>query len=477
MCLRSLTLGALFGLHAIVALASPRGIIPLRPSYANTTQPTPTSTASICDSKCSVEYPQISALQWIPETQVVYTTSITVATMLLEIVMSANTTLFTRTGIAYNDPLPSDYNFLTVGTNVAGTAMVTFPVPQSDGMTFYSRVAYPTPFLDYSWEYHWQGVLQTHNKAFEPSCATATPEPSEVPLREHPEYPQPKGELSPGRFDPFGTSHVPIWGPYKDEPDALFFQVAFPSESAFSSCESVNPSTPLPTEYTTAKYVTVTTTLYGNRTYSATAPGVIIQPSETGWEVTTTGSKKAPQLVGIEKTATGFETTEPWGGRGSRVFSSGIQAQASPTHAPAQFAAVPTPVYTLVPTVVDGQSTTIPAFILPGSSATATIGQTVMINSQPTVLSAPSAVLTIIPTTVNGVATSVSIYLIGGTSTATPGQTVTIDGSTTVLSNAPTSAAGPQATNKPSSGGVAERWKVSWNAVLVGVSAFALAWL
>jgi hypothetical protein len=96
------------------------------------------------------------------------------------------------------------------------------------------------------------------------------------------------------------------------------------------------------------------------------------------------------------------------------------------------------PVYTLIKTVVDSRTTEVPVFIFPGSSEPATLSQTVTLNDQTTVLAPPKAIFTTVSTTVDGVATKVPVYVISGSSTALLGQTVTIDGTVSVLST-PTS--------------------------------------
>lgn len=92
-----------------------------------------------------------------------------------------------------------------------------------------------------------------------------------------------------------------------------------------------------------------------------------------------------------------------------------------------------TPIFTFVPTTINGRPTAVPVFVLPGSSSTATIGQTVTFGGRTTILQAPTAIFAIVPTTVNGLATSTPAFIISGTSTASIGQTVTIDGQPTVL--------------------------------------------
>jgi hypothetical protein len=414
-------------------------------------------------------------VQWIPESQIVYTTKIVVATVSVFMRAGDNTTTPVRSETVYG-AVPSEYSLYSLGTDAQGTAVITLPIPQPDGGTTWSEFTYPTPYIDYATEYRWQGVLQTQDAKFEPICATVSPKFDIVELPKHYEYPQPKGPLSPGRFDPFGSEHKPLLVPIKDEPDKLYFDVAYPSESAFSSCSSVPPSGPLPTEYFAPKFVTEYTTV----PYTPSTAGVIvIQPTASGWEETTTTttrpSLQQPAVPHIPSTADGFEdrTTKPRSG-GSTASSvadhientaTGFgdrppQAQntpkpnqrppsvpdvivslinnnpgvfnPAPTAAP-QLAA-PTPFFTYVPTVINGQSTTIPAYILPGSSATATIGQEVTINGQATVLAAPEAVFTMVPTTINGVATSVPAYIISGTSTAALGETVVLNGQTTILS-------------------------------------------
>ncbi|KAL5379221.1 hypothetical protein PMIN03_011396 [Paraphaeosphaeria minitans] len=91
------------------------------------------------------------------------------------------------------------------------------------------------------------------------------------------------------------------------------------------------------------------------------------------------------------------------------------------------------PVFTFKSTSINGQPTATPIFILPGSSSTATIGQTVSLKGQTTVLVAPSAIFAFVPTIINGVATSAPAFIISGTSTASIGQTVNLNGQPTVL--------------------------------------------
>lgn len=411
-------------------------------------------------------------MQWIPETQIIYTTKITVATVSVIITTSGNSTWppTTRTVFGY---VPPEYALYSLAADEQGTAVVSVPIPQSDGLTSWLPLTYPTPYFDYSTEYRWQGVLRTHDKASSPACATVTPKPANVPLLLHPEYPQPKGEFRPGKIDLFGNEHKPLWAPVKDEPDKLFFDAAFPMESAFSFCESIPAASPLPTQYEAPKFVTDYTTVY---TSPETVGVIIIQPSASGWEITSTSEKccsKSMQIPHLESSQPGFDTKKqtptskpPPGivttsaaihieisasGFGTRPSINPPQAQHTeepeapskskppnvvtlyPSLPPAVAVAVPTPVFTSISTDIDGQPTTIPAYILPGSGETATIGQSVTINGQPTILAMPPTWFTMVPTAMNGIAMSVPVYIISGTGTATLGQTVTIDGKPTVL--------------------------------------------
>ncbi|KAF2184968.1 hypothetical protein K469DRAFT_688198 [Zopfia rhizophila CBS 207.26] len=492
----------------------------------------------------------MSALEWVPTEKIVYTTKITVATIVYEIFTSLNDILFTLSSTEYNR-LPQGYTVQALDTNSDGTAVATLPILQSDGEKIYSILTYPTPYVDYSTEYHWLGTLPTHDKSYDLVCATAHPSPSNIPLYQHPEYNQPKLAPHPDEEDPSGTSHTLVWLPIAQEPDASFFQAAFPSESAFFACTSLPPSLVPVTGITTAKFITESRTVYS---VPVTQPAPHTENSVTGFEPPSTRPTVSIGVIRIQSSAPGLETTVLGGGgksvtvglhlessvsgfkpgpqaqqtgrpeqpTGNRelslpeiligiiagnpaIFSSGIAAQqathtpnpgnpgnqANPT--PAAAVGVPTPAFTLVSTVVNGQSTTIPAYILPGSSETATIGQTITLNGTPTILSLPSTFFTMIPTTINGIATSVPAYIINATSTATIGQTVTINGIPTVLiapsqsvlsegglTGTSVGGGGPQATGAGGGGngeGVAAGIGVSWWGIIAAFIMGIVGWL
>lgn len=453
-------------------------VVPIFP-MRNSTKPKPTPTDSDrCEAACTVYYPEITALSWVPEYQVVYTTEITVGTVNVVIMTNGNMTLGSVTETVYGY-VPSEYNLYMRTTDADGTAAVDVPITLSDGNIFFSHHAYPTPYLDYSTEYHWEGVLPTHNKEFSPVCATATAEAANAILPKHPEYPQPK-EVFPSTEDPLGAEHIPLWVSVADEPDKDFFDVAFPSESAFTYCKSQSGKPPVTTQFSAPKFLYETTTIYTEpwskgfvhdestatgfdeqtttRTRHISFKSPHLESTADGWEETpaetpTGVPDSQPQIPHFQSTATGFEppdahqTANPPADIPNAIASiinnnPGIftppanrpntvarPAVATPAPAPAN----PTPRFTLVPTVVGGQTTTVPAFILPDSDAVATIGQEVTINGQATVLAAPPAVFTEVPTTINGVPTMSPAFIISGTSTASIGQTVTLNGQPTVL--------------------------------------------
>jgi hypothetical protein len=405
-----------------------------------------------------------------------------VATISVIYTTLGNFTVPPRTETVYNT-VPPEYSLYDVGADEQGTAVVTVPITESGGSISMKAFTYPTPYIDYLSEYHWNGVLQTHNKEFEPVCTTSNQEFANVPLAKHPEYPQLSEVPTPGENDSLGNQHRPLWVPIQDERNKTFFDYVFPSESAFLLCKSALATTPLPSQFSAPKFVTVYTTIY---TTPQTADAPDVQPTATGWEETSLPCcRHTPAIPHIQSTASGFEggsgsvtrkpavgpsvsskvvheesTTTGFGGRpphpplaqntanpGSPgnnappglpdilvnvinknlgLFSSAIQSQEART--------TPTAVFTFVTTILDGRPTTILAFVLPGSSATATIGETVTLNGQATVLSAPETLFTKIPTMINGVATSVPAYIISGTSTARIGQTVVLDETTAVLS-------------------------------------------
>ncbi|KAF2003547.1 hypothetical protein P154DRAFT_573147 [Amniculicola lignicola CBS 123094] len=505
---KSIALGIITA-YATAALAVRQDETPRYP-IGNSTAKTISPTAP-CDSHCSVAYPERSAVRWIPESDIVYTTEVVVATVTSIFVTSANVTLEPEVYTVYNtdaatSSIGAEYSLYFRDSNLAGTAIVTIAFPQADAqITFYSTLTYPTSYVDYSTEYHWDGVLPTHDKAKQPVCATASPAPDNVVLALHPDYPQPTAAPASSRANSTGNEYIPLWVSVEDQPDTRFFRNAFPSESAFFLCEpSSLTRSPSPTRYSAPRYITDTTTIYRGRQTDAF---VHIESSATGWEVATTTEPTFGSPI-IESSVSGFESEPPDSGvdatdggggappahttlsiqapkvhvessvtefgatpiagetHGSAATSAGINTSpvpdlpglivsliynnpglfssaqqattkiTNPTPAAAEFPQniAPTPVFTLVPTVVNGQSTTIPAYLLPDSSSTATIGQEVTINGQITVLAAPSALLfTSIPITINGVVTYSPAYIISGTSTASLGQTIIMDVATTAL--------------------------------------------
>lgn len=406
----------------------------------NATKGTPTPTDSTCAAVCSVWYPELIAMKWVPEVQVVYTTEVTVGTVSTIIMTSSNATVSSWTRTVYG-AVPSEYSLYSQTTASDGTRVVEVGLTISDRYTS-TRFSYPTPWLEYLSEYVWEGILPTSDRGPSPACATAT-DPAHVILSNHPEYPQPK-EVSPDKEDPQGRHYVPLWVPVDDVPDKAWFDMAFPKEPAFTSCESIRRK-PVPTEYSAAKFVFDTTTVF--TPHMSISDGiVIVQPTASGWESTTevvsvrppaphtetpvsgwsdfpSTETEKPQMPVIQPTESGWEQPA-----GASIINNPAN---NPNGAPTQPGA--TPIFTYVPTIVNGQPTASPAFILPGSSATASIGQLVTVNGQPTVLAAPASVFALVPTIVNGAATSVPAYIISGTLTASIGQTVTMNGVPTVL--------------------------------------------
>ncbi|PSN60344.1 hypothetical protein BS50DRAFT_207197 [Corynespora cassiicola Philippines] len=528
MGLRSFTVGAIVA-SAAVAQAMPQELIPIFPiQNATKTTSHPNPTGQACEAGCSVQYPKLSAMRWVPESQVQYTAKIVVATISTIIITTANSTLGTNIQTVFGF-VPSEYDLYRISILDDYTRVIDVPLTSSDSVVF-SRITYPTPYVNYYTEYHWTGVVPTHDKASSAVCATATPEPANAPLPGHPEYPQPKTAIVEND-DLWGQEHVPLWIPISEEPDKAFFDAAFPSESAFSYCESIPYATPAPTAFQAPKFITESTTVW---TSSRSDGVIIIQPSASGWEETTTSDRRHTiQIPHIESTVTGWAPTpapnnDEAGIEGTsnfasphvestatgfdrptrvvvlvpapevtsttrRVFGQGPDAQQSnspdlpaderppslpdaivsiindnpdmfprpqdpPTlpevvasivnHNPQEFpqppadpvavqastpAQTPTPIFTFVPTIIDGQSTAVPAFILPGSPATATIGEVVTLSGQKTTLAAPVTIFSMVPATINGVATSSPVYIISGSITATMGQTVTLHGEPAVL--------------------------------------------
>lgn len=514
---------------------APPGIVPpglVRPIQNTTALPTPTYTNSSCSASCTVELPAWSALSWIHTNQLEYTETITAATKIYEIDTKLNYTL-TRT--QWN-PLPKGYTVQALATNAEGTVYASHYVPDSTGFKSYTELVYPTPYFDYTDSYAWSGVLPTADNT-KTSCETALAPDTKV-LSEHPQYPQPTGGR-PNLSAPGGTDYTLIWVAPSKDPDHSFFRTAFPTISAFASC-TPSPTTPpdTPSRITTVLYITETSTAH---TTLSQVPIIHTEITVSGFESTSTVRVTAPALVIIESSVTGFESQsyaapaptvhlensvtggfdepsaapgsyldpastvhlensvtggfdEPSRGAGPRpagptltrgavqdgvpssvpgdrpaqapgvadillnvltnsAFMSAVRAAGSQSAAAAFASAVsaagggspsnaasnanpaPTPIFTGIQTTIAGKQTVVPGYILPGGS-TATVGQTVTINGATTVLTAPSTpVLTTVPTTVAGVVMSVPVYVLPDGRTATVGQTVTVRGSTTVLAS------------------------------------------
>ncbi|KAL1595882.1 hypothetical protein SLS60_009572 [Paraconiothyrium brasiliense] len=505
-----------------VARAAPQrlgiGIVPIPTVFPVTNSttapsPTPTDSASTCEASCDVQYPELFGLSWAREDQVVFTETVTVGTVTISTLTQRNTT-YTLTDTYYNEDVPRSYTLYQQGIDKGGTKTVEATITLSDGEVP-TIFAYPTPWVDYPAAYHWQGIVPTHDEKSVSVCATSTEELAFGEVTQHPLYPQPT-DIVPDKNDPEGINYVPLWIALQELPEKKWFDQAFPAESAFAYCTSVQGK-PASLEISTAKFVLATATF----ATSLVNPGFIHPESTvTGWEdgITTTdppnifeptqdptqepsrhpdsshgdisitrifprpptiaGPKStsiqvpdipdivtsvppwdpqptvrpSPPLVNVPTTPhTGDGQPAPTGGNNvgqpapspgnvngvgqPPTNSNGVGNPIPDVNNPGgRPAATPTtPVFTFVPTTINGRPTATPVFILPGASSIATIGQTVTFNGQTSILAAPSAIFAFIPTTINGVATSAPGFIISGTSTATIGQTITLDGQPTIL--------------------------------------------
>lgn len=433
-----------------------------------------TVSTSSCTNNCVVELPALTAIHWIPEVQVVYTTEITVATVTILYTTVYSYTLEPKTLTGYDIPLSSLYE---VNTDDNGTATVTWSTTNTDGFYDYFSLTYPTSFVDYASSYGWGGVLQTSKQGADPICATATPKLEGGLLMQHPEYPQSK-QVSPDQSDPFGTSYIPLWIPYNEEPDHSFFSSAFPDVLAFQSCSPLSQKKPetLKTYYT-EKPVTVTTTVY--TTVNESDRVILPQPTATGWDddgnivpVPERPSRKLttsppphtsiPQLTkplidDPQPTADGWgddlppmpiitKSRSPRPPTQPQEQNQGPNPEPEPTKraSPRPFP-TRTPIFTLIPTTISGTSTQLPAFLLPDATGTRTLslGVTVTLdNGQTTTLTAPPIFFTYLPTTINGESTDIPRYLISGASTATLRQLVTLENGQTGILVPPTGEGG-----------------------------------
>lgn len=458
--MNTLVLSALFGGNIWVALAQQPAIIPY--PLTNATTIIPTSTPSACANKCSVHYPHITAVQWIPEAQIVYTEQVTIATLEIVTYIAPNVTVSPITRTIWRPDLTTKYSnsLFKRGTGAQGTQVVTIRVPDAKWGSIDSEFTFPTGYIDYASSYSWQGVLQT-KKSSSSICATATSSPQTVILPSHPNYPQPTDGIPVDKSDPFGQKYVPIYVPFAFQPDKSFLSASFPSETAFQKCEPVSPPpSPTSTFFSIPKFITVTTTL---TTYIG-APAIRIESSASGFEDPRTDNRppspptRRPEnsfaIPDIKTTNVPDPYLTPPTPPQPQSTLRGNEAQQSngnpslnlPNPTTRGYPSNQTPVLTTITTTINGVATTVVAYVIAGASTTltATVGQTVTLdNGQVTVLSAPAAYYTSVSTTINGTPTVVPVLVVDGTSTASIGQTAVVGGRTTVVGTPSSSVTGP----------------------------------
>lgn len=530
----------------------PSGIVPIIPSsitkhpLVNTTvPPTPTETDSSCSASCTVELPAWSALSWVRATDLVYTSTITVATKIYSIDKVNN---FTVTRTQYT-PLPEGLTFQSLATNNAGTVYASHFLTGNDGFRTFTQLAYPTPYVDYATEYNWQGVLPTADKTGNTFCDTATALNTAV-LPSYTAYPQPPA----GRPDPadrIGLGYTLLWVTQSKEFDISFLSSSFPAVSAFAFCTPTPfPVPPALSPITTVKLLTATETTYTNfpsapiqhtessasgfesstksikpstspSTHTSsgdqpTAPAAVrTEKSVSGFEDYTTtlkpnlqnpGNPNGPgyqppstKTVRIEQSASGFNPPSATGGGGGggggsqptarpnneRPVSGQDAVQNGRTTAPAAAEAVSGISTIAVLTTVSGTPTAVIGFVLPNGK-TGMVGQTVTVEGKTTVLGgwgsgpaavAQTAVPTVLETTVDNVRTSMTAWMLPGGSTASVGQTVTIAGSKTVLGTPSPTKKGDAAPSGNAEEGDNNDRSTAWRLGVESRWAWALWWM
>ncbi|OCL10684.1 hypothetical protein AOQ84DRAFT_438177, partial [Glonium stellatum] len=235
--------------------------------------------SSECEASCTIEYPQVKVLQWMPIQNIEYSTTLTAATLIYVINNRTNTT---STLTEYNQ-LPDGYTTSTPVLNSDGKVVSTITVPQPNGAALTTAIVYPTEFLDYAPSYEWQGILPTRTLSHS-TCATinATTSPYSTPLAtlpSHPLYPQPTTASFPSEntTDTVGTAHTLAWAVTFDNAAPSFYKTAFPDEAAFTACDFTISSFPTQAPgitHTTAKFLTERTTRYTNGIDSGPTPPV-----------------------------------------------------------------------------------------------------------------------------------------------------------------------------------------------------------
>jgi hypothetical protein len=196
----------------------------------------------------------MSAISWVPEEQIVYTTEITVGVISTLIFLANRSVVATRTQTDYQwHGAPDNMYPPYLTEDRKGTAMA-MAVFTNAGSTTVLQLAYPTPYVDYATEYSWVGTLPTHERAGSLLCASATPKPSIQRLSEHYIYPQPIGEVN-GSSNISSHGYRPLWVPIDIKPDETFFEAAFPSEAAFASCRPITADSSALTIFSTPKFI------------------------------------------------------------------------------------------------------------------------------------------------------------------------------------------------------------------------------
>lgn len=175
---------------------------------ANMDQPVP-------DVQCTVHYPKVSMISWVPEEQIVYTENVTVGIISTLVLLHNASVVATKTHTDYNMAIASDGELPPrLETDVEGTAIAAVAL-RTAGSTTILKLRYPNAYIDYGTEYSWEGILETTNHHSSSYWATATARPSTVTISEHTTiprswYPEPTQDRTT-TLDPEGRRLQPLW--------------------------------------------------------------------------------------------------------------------------------------------------------------------------------------------------------------------------------------------------------------------------
>ncbi|KAF3005900.1 hypothetical protein E8E13_009513 [Curvularia kusanoi] len=279
-----------------------------------TTNRTEALDETICTARCTLYYPEISAISWVPKEQIVYTTEITVGVISTLVFLHNRSTVAVKTQTEYDWAAAPENRFPPqLATDLATTAVAIVALTNVDSTTVL-QMQYPSIYIDYGTEYSWEGTLRFYGESngYGTSiCASATAGPSTVSISKH-------TKIQYGQYGQYdapteaamtnGTLHSPslqpLWVPLDVEEDIVKVIDYGIIGYDFANCERPTRTSSTGSTYSTAKFLFehVTAMIPVDK-------ATIIRPSTPAWQNAT--NAVPPYTNDTQRKAAEFETPRP----------------------------------------------------------------------------------------------------------------------------------------------------------------------